>query len=166
MIKLNLGCGDDIKKGYINVDLFSPEAELKWDLNKLPYPFKTNSVDEIMMIHVLEHVNDPCAVVEELIRISKPDAKIIIEVPHYNHSASIEAVHKTLFTRHWFRFWYKNNARPYYTRPNGYLEEDGIIVKPTWIGYPLLFDKLRIVFTHVLNIPFIFSLTFNFKVRK
>ena len=165
-VKLNLGCGNDIRKGFINVDQFAPEADLKWDLNVLPYPWKDNSVDEVIMMHVLEHVNDPCAVMEELIRISKQDSKITIEVPHYNHSASIEAVHKTLFTRHWFRYWYKSNARPYYERDNGYIEEEKIMIKPTWIGYPLLFDKLRIVFTHVLNIPFIFAIRFHFKVDK
>jgi len=166
IVKLNLGCGNDIRKGYVNVDQFAPEADLKWDLNQLPYPFEDNSVSEIIMLHVLEHVNDPCAVVEELIRISKQDADIIIEVPHYNHSAAIEAVHKTLFTRHWFRYWYKDNARPYYERDNGYLKEDDVIIKSTWIGYPLLFDKLRIVFTHVLNVPFIFAIRFKFKVDK
>lgn len=165
-VKLNLGCGTDIRDGYVNVDAYAPDADLKWDLDVLPYPFKNDSVDEIIMIHVLEHVKDPCAVVEELIRISKPDAKIIIEVPHYNHSSSIEAVHKTLFTRHWFRYWYKNNARPYYDRKNGYLEEESVSQKPTWIGIPFLFDKIRLVVTHVFNIPLIYSLTFNFKVVK
>ena len=39
--KLNIGCGEFKKDGYINVDYYSvSEPDVKHDLNKFPYPFK------------------------------------------------------------------------------------------------------------------------------
>ncbi len=53
-MKLNIGCGNDKKKGYVNVD-FSPDVkpDKVWNLEKVPIPFKENSVDEILAHHVL-----------------------------------------------------------------------------------------------------------------
>ena len=56
LIKLNLGCGSDHKKGFINIDI---DKRLKPDLvhdvrKKLPY--KANSVDHILLQDLLEHV--------------------------------------------------------------------------------------------------------------
>jgi len=44
-LKLNIGCGDKHKKGYINIDILEP-CDLKHDL-RTPWPFDNNSVDEI-----------------------------------------------------------------------------------------------------------------------
>ena len=84
-MKLNLGCGKDIMEGYTNVDSekFSG-VDLILDLNKIPYPFEENQVDEIIMRSILEHLNEPYEVLKEIHRISKPGAKIFISVPHFS----------------------------------------------------------------------------------
>ena len=57
MIKLNLGCGSKILKGYTNVDKFNTyHPDIVHDLENFPYPFKDNSVNEILLSHVLEHI--------------------------------------------------------------------------------------------------------------
>ena len=56
MKKLNLGCGDDHKKGWINCDIrkeVNPDVVV--DLTK-KLRFKDNSIDEVLMKHVLEHI--------------------------------------------------------------------------------------------------------------
>jgi predicted SAM-dependent methyltransferase len=75
-MKLNLGCGFDKREGWINTD-----REI--DLNKFPYPWKSNSADEMMMNDVLEHLLFPTKVMEECWRILKPNGKLHIKVPWY-----------------------------------------------------------------------------------
>jgi hypothetical protein len=56
--KLNLGCGDKILPGYVNVDVVEARAGMKpdviCDLHDL-VPFADASADEILSVHVLEH---------------------------------------------------------------------------------------------------------------
>ena len=83
--KLNLGCGADIRKEYLNVDYFDSKGVDKvLDLEKFPYPFEENSFKEIVMQDILEHLNDPIKTLEEIFRISKHNAKIKIRVPHFS----------------------------------------------------------------------------------
>ena len=60
-MKLNLGCGSKILNGYTNVDKFDYyKPNIVHDLEKFPYPFDENSVEEIILSHVLEHIGqDP-----------------------------------------------------------------------------------------------------------
>ncbi len=53
MIKLNLGCGDNILKDWINIDAYNDKADEKFNVEKLPY--LDNSVDIILASHIIEH---------------------------------------------------------------------------------------------------------------
>ena len=54
--KLNIGCGKDIRKGYINIDLRSSDPSVvQADVRSLPY--EPNSVDEILANDVYEHIS-------------------------------------------------------------------------------------------------------------
>lgn len=99
-MKLNLGCGEDIKKGYVNLDILkSSGIDVVHDLNKFPYPFKKDTFEEVYTSHVLEHVDDLIKVLNELKRICKPKAKIIIRVPHFSCGVSYrDPTHKRLFS--------------------------------------------------------------------
>lgn len=82
--RLNLGCGEFKKEGYVNVDLYSvSEPDVRHDLNEIPYPFTDDEFELIEADHVLEHLNNPFSVMKELHRISKNGALIIIRVPHF-----------------------------------------------------------------------------------
>ena len=83
--KLNLGCGEDKKEGYINVD-WSPlvHPDVVHDLNVVPYPFEDNSVDYIEASHVLEHLDKPFILMKEFHRMLKLGGTIDIKVPHFS----------------------------------------------------------------------------------
>jgi SAM-dependent methyltransferase len=85
-IKINLGCGTDYKKGWINVD-FNKEvnADVYADFKKR-LPFPSNYADYILIDNVLEHVerNRLFPFLEELHRICKKGAILEIFVPHYS----------------------------------------------------------------------------------
>ena len=87
-LKLNLGCGNNKCDGFLNVDKFG-EPDIKWDLEKFPWPWEDNSVDEIRIIHVLEHLGKDTAtyfnIFKEIYRISVDKALLYIVVPHFRH---------------------------------------------------------------------------------
>ena len=89
-MKLNLGCGFNKKDGFVNVDKFAacgPDRVV--DLEQFPWPFETSSVDEIHLIHVLEHLGAGTdlflGIIKELHRVCRPGAIVRIEVPHPRH---------------------------------------------------------------------------------
>ena len=85
VIKLNLGCYDNIEDGYINHDRekYLPEIDVAHDLETFPYPWKDNTFSEIKCKSVIEHISahNTVKVFEELYRISKHNAIIKIKVP-------------------------------------------------------------------------------------
>lgn len=87
-MKLNLGCGTDIREGYVNVDFRKThESVLEVDLSKFPWPFEDSSADEILMLDFLEHF--PYAKTETILlechRIIKDDGIVVIQVPDAEH---------------------------------------------------------------------------------
>jgi predicted SAM-dependent methyltransferase len=83
--KLNLGCGEFKKDGYLNVDFAAASGpDICHDLNRLPYPFADGSFDLIEADHLLEHLNDPFSVMRELHRIGADGCKIRLRVPHFS----------------------------------------------------------------------------------
>jgi len=84
-MKLNLGCGSDYRQGYVNVDRVPGIADIVHNLDRFPYPWPDDSVDEVLMQHVLEHVKDIRKIMDQLWRILKPGGWLIIYVPHFSH---------------------------------------------------------------------------------
>lgn len=87
---LDLGCGNKKYEGkpgdkVIGIDE-NPrtQADVLHDLNKQPYPFKNNEFDLVIADFVIEHLNDPIKVIEELHRITKPNGLIRINVLHFS----------------------------------------------------------------------------------
>lgn len=64
---------------YTTCDLNSPIADIKADIQNLP--FEDNSFDVIFCNHVLEHVDDDKKALWELFRIMKPGGWGIFQVP-------------------------------------------------------------------------------------
>jgi hypothetical protein len=84
-IKLNLGCGQHLKPGYVNVDKYG-HPDIYHDLETFPWPWEENTVDEIILNHVLEHLGESRAVyleiIQEIYRICTPGAIVHVAVPH------------------------------------------------------------------------------------
>jgi len=84
--KLNVGCGRNIMDGWINLDSMPlPGVDIIFDLEscatrKIPLP--GDSVEELSLSHVIEHIRYILPMMEELHRVARPDAKMIIRVPY------------------------------------------------------------------------------------
>lgn len=81
MMRLNLGSGNNLLDGYINIDKYDPEADVQMDIAKLEYP--DDSVDEIVAYQVIEHVpyNQSEQMFQEMHRVLKPGGFAIVETP-------------------------------------------------------------------------------------
>ncbi len=117
-VKLNLGCGRDVKKDSINLDSVKLKGVDKvHNLNKFPYPFKNNYFDEVIAYHILEHLEDLIRVMEELHRICKKDAIIHIKVPYFRyHGAYQDPTHRRFFTLDTFDYFTEKSGYNYYSK--------------------------------------------------
>jgi len=81
MIKYNLGCGDMILDGFVNVDLYNPKAQIKSDVKNLP--FEDESGDYIYASHIIEHFDfyEAFAVLKEWKRVLKTGGTLVLETP-------------------------------------------------------------------------------------
>lgn len=107
MIKLDVGCGGSKKDGFIGIDILPLEGvDIVHDLNVFPYPFEDNSIIEIWMDQVLEHLLNPINVVNELYRISQNGTKITIGVPYFrSFYSTIDPTHRNFFGTNWFNYF-------------------------------------------------------------
>jgi len=86
-MKLNLGCGDKILPGYVNVDVAPARAGIEpdvlCDLHHLA-PFADASADEVLAVHVVEHFWrwEVVDVLREWLRVLKPGGRMILECPN------------------------------------------------------------------------------------
>ena len=80
-VRLNIGCGDDIRPGYLNIDRFAQGAGIRMDASRLA--FADRSVDEIFSSHMLEHLSkyEVPELLGEWNRVLKPGGKVEIIVP-------------------------------------------------------------------------------------
>ena len=80
-IILNIGSGNSPRKtGILNVDIMDYEnVDIICDIHDLP--FKNESVDAILNIAVLEHVQSPQHILDEIYRVLKPGGKVFSVIP-------------------------------------------------------------------------------------
>ncbi len=80
-LRIDLGCGTRKSEGFIGVDISpSPNVDVVANLNRR-FPFSDNSADIIRAYDVVEHLDNRIHTMNELWRISKPNALIDIFVP-------------------------------------------------------------------------------------
>ncbi len=89
-MKLNLGCGSKTIPGFLNVDKFSTATtDVVFDLETTPWPWATDSVEEVRFIHSLEHMGQYTEtylnIFKEIYRICMNGASVVIHVPHPRH---------------------------------------------------------------------------------
>jgi len=104
-MKLHLGCGRDIKKGFINIDrVKSKGIDFVVNIGKEKLPFEDNSVDFVLANHFIEHVDadETTFMLDELYRVCKPKAIIEFTAPHYLSPTSCRPWHKQRISETYF----------------------------------------------------------------
>lgn len=115
--RLNVGCGRNIIKGWLNLDMtMLAGVDIIADLDacaETPLPIEDNTIDEFLLSHIIEHIKSPLPLMQELWRIAKPSAKLVVRVPH---GASDDAWEDPTHLRAYFAGSFGYFSQPYYWR--------------------------------------------------
>jgi SAM-dependent methyltransferase len=119
--RLNLGCGTDIRPGWVNLDSSPtiPGVDVVHDLDQHWLPFRDESFSSILARDVLEHVANPVDTLRELHRVLEAGGRLTVRVPHFtSRNNFIDPTHRSRFAIEWFDFFIRDTVRqrqrPYY----------------------------------------------------
>ena len=82
-LKLNFGCGPNLKPGWLNIDIDAPGADLTLDVRKT-IPLADGSAQTIYSEHFFEHLDypyDTTKFLRECLRILEPAGTFRVVVP-------------------------------------------------------------------------------------
>ncbi len=135
-LQLNLGCGRSPLQGWVNVDVAAlPGIDVVANLDACRtqrLPFDDDSASRFQLSHVLEHIGDTLALMQELHRIAEPGAQLTIRAPYgSSDEADEDPTHRHRFFINSFAYF----AQPNYWRADyGYrgdwaVEETTLLVR-------------------------------------
>jgi predicted SAM-dependent methyltransferase len=103
---IDLGCGPHKRKKAIGVDKrLLPGIDVVCDLEQR-LPFKASSVDVVVMSHLVEHIRDLIAFMEEVYRVCKPGAEVHVVAPYYtSRGAFRDPTHVRFITEDTFQYF-------------------------------------------------------------
>jgi SAM-dependent methyltransferase len=82
---LDIGCGQSKFRGAIGIDFAdAAQADVRHDLNRFPYPLADGAFDAILMRNVIEHLADVVKLMEEVHRVGRDGADVIVTTPHFS----------------------------------------------------------------------------------
>ena len=113
--RLNLGCGRDIRPGWVNVDCVpGPGVDVVTDFDRDPrLPFAGSAVGYSEGTHVIEHLRDPLPFMAELHRVTRGGGTAVFRCPYgSSDDADEDPTHvRRMFPGSWGYF-----SQPYYHR--------------------------------------------------
>ena len=127
-LRLNLGCGKDVREGWVNVDHVEAPGVVCADLND-PQWYQALSgildwddlVDHSDAHHVIEHLTNPLGFMQGLYAVTRPGGTVDIRCPH---GASDDAWEDPTHVRPYYENSFAVFSQPYYWRVDdsyGYL---------------------------------------------
>ncbi len=142
---LDLGCGPRKFPGSIGADcLPQTAADVLCDFDAAALPFADDSFDEVRLIHVIEHSEDPVHLIEEMHRVTRSGGRLLIVTPHCSDASSYgDPTHKRHLNSFALRFFYRGG---FHGRDHWYseawLRERRLHVKLLsvwrWLGFEFL----------------------------
>ncbi|MGA7731716.1 MAG: methyltransferase domain-containing protein [Chloroflexia bacterium] len=104
---VHLGCGRKKYPGSVGVDITSDSsADVVHDLNKAPWPLEDDQFTKAYCVDVVEHVDNVVLFMEEVHRICRDGATVVIQAPFASsHFTYGDPTHKRAFTSKSFKYF-------------------------------------------------------------
>lgn len=119
-LKLDLGCGANKRDGFHGVDLVKLKGvDTQCDLFRMPWPWRSGSVDELHCSHFIEHVPDLIGFMDECWRVLKPGGQMTVIAPYYTSIRCWQdPTHRNAISEATFLYfnqgWLKGNGLEHY----------------------------------------------------
>lgn len=112
MIKLNIGCGREYRRGWVNTDISrATKADAYFDVRSEPIPCDTGSASEILISGVLEQIGENEHLIHamnECYRVLKPGGIMTVIVPNARFAiAHQDPMDVRKFTKETFAYFEK-----------------------------------------------------------
>lgn len=87
-MKINIGCGESLLEGFVNIDCTENsivKPDLVHDITKERLPYEDESIEEIWMIHALEHTEYKFwpMIFKEFARVLVPNGVLLLSYPEF-----------------------------------------------------------------------------------
>jgi len=104
-MKLHIGCGRDIKKGFINIDRIQAKGiDVVLNVGSEKFSYDDNTIDYVLANHFIEHLDtdETTFMLDELYRICKAGAIVDFSAPHFLSQTSCRPWHKQRISETYF----------------------------------------------------------------
>lgn len=118
--RLNLGCGTDVRPGFVNLDVAAlPGLDVMASVGGTTLPFSDESFSVVLCRDVLEHV-DVVAALSEIHRVLVPGGVVVVSAVHFtSRNLFVDPTHIRGYSVRTFDFFAPSDRawhRPYYAR--------------------------------------------------
>ena len=156
LLKVDIGCGDKPTLGFLSLDCLAYlEPDILCDVEEEPISLPNNSCNHIICNYMLEHVEKPLAVMNEIWRICVNGANVMVGVPHAGWDGAYkDPTHKHFFTEDSWKYWNsRDDSIPHY----GYeckfdLVQLEIRLHPDFVGKNKNDPELQFAMKHYRNV--------------
>lgn len=126
-MRANLGCGSDLREGWVNVDHQPGPGVTACELDQpghWRFPAELLGVDTWLLSHVVEHVTNPLPLFEAMWHASTDDATAIVRCPY---GSSDDAWEDPTHVRPWFPGSFSYLGQPFYWRADYDYQGDWLV---------------------------------------
>jgi SAM-dependent methyltransferase len=147
---MHLGCGKDVFPGWLNVDLHPDESVRQVDLDGIGTAFADladNSFDGFYGCHIFEHLRNSLPLMQELYRLAKPGARMVLRVPYgsSNDASEDPTHHRSLFEGSFVYYGQPAYSRADYNYTGDWaVERVNLVLWPDVFGLPPEARLLRV----------------------
>lgn len=136
--KLDVASGQNKQEGFTGIDIADiPGVDIVHDLTCYPWPVEDNSITDVFCSHYIEHVDDLLKFFDELYRITKVGANVVIVAPYgKSDRAWQDPTHVRPILESTFLYankkWRKENKLDHYPITADFDFTYGYAIHPNW----------------------------------